>query len=257
MTRQRTVQYSMAGIAIVALGVAIWLLPSRTPDQPTGGSPRSLAPTAAAERPAESVAAAPSAGPPAAALAAPPAVTGTAPPPPPPRKIVQNREVPLAKLPPEIYQATAKRGLDAAPADPPRRTTLGSIFGFGLPPAPPATQAAKVSDPLTAARTRLSHDPALTDWFDQWQADHAAERPTPPARAAELQPLLEKTPVPTEDLAAVATAVAKAEGTATPTARAWLAAALDRAQRDLKADPQNPERARRLDQLRAAAAKPQ
>jgi hypothetical protein len=68
--------------------------------------------------------------------------------------------------------------------------------------------------------------------------------------------LLEKTSVGAADLAAVATAVAGAEGGArTGVTDAWVGAAINRAERDVKEGPRGDEAGRRrLAELKALAA---
>jgi hypothetical protein len=170
------------------------------------------------------------------------------------RKRYQNRSVPLAQLPPEISQK-AVRTLVA----PPMARGGGAGRGFAANVAPPRVEMTapgpKLDDPLASARTKLLKDEALTEWFDQWQADHAAERETTTARVKELEGLLAKSAVGVDELFAVATAVAAAEGGGTAVSRAWYAAAVDRAERDVKAKPGDEVSRRKLDEIRGAAEK--
>jgi hypothetical protein len=159
------------------------------------------------------------------------------------RKHIQSRAVPLAQLPPEIYQP-ALRPMPPAPR--------GS-FSANRPPVQVAPPGPQLKDPLALARTRLAKDPRLTEWYDQWQIDHAVERPTPAARLTELLGLLEKTPLDSESLGAVAAVISAAEAPVRAVKDPWYAAAIDRAGRELKANPNDAAARRRFDELRAAA----
>jgi hypothetical protein len=210
------------GVGVIAVGAAMWLNKRGAKEQAGGGQ--------VAQQPAGGVAPAPVDKSPepapsetkpageavaAAAVAAAPAAVDKVERPKPRR--VQDRAVPLAKLPAEIYQR--------AGGNVETTTRRGGLLSFGNPGGRVAATGPKVADPLAAARERLAKDAGLREWFDQWQVDVAAERPTSAARVAELRSLLEKTSLGAEDLKAVADAVTKAEGETSDVARAWRDAA--------------------------------